>query len=299
MIGTAETAAETAAVTAIVPAFDEAGTVGAVVAGLRDLRPPPRVIVVDDGSRDDTGAHAAAAGAEVLRHARQRGNGAAVKTGLAAVHDGIVVVLDADGQHDPSLLPELVDLLAQGSRLAVVARHDFRPSGWTRALGNRALALLATGLTGRAVPDLTSGFRAFRRCDMEPYIALLPDGFGTPATTTLAFLHAGARVAFLPARSRPREGGGATRTRLLRDGAGMLRLGLGLSARLRPGRSAVLGLAAPLALAGGVLAAGGSLAQASLLAAAVTPLVAAAWVRVERQWPRTWAVRPGSSLRLE
>jgi glycosyltransferase involved in cell wall biosynthesis len=208
-------------VTVVIPAHDEAGSVGGVVQLARRQPGVTSVLVVDDGSTDRTAEVARRAGAEVVRHAGCLGNGAALKTGLAAVGSGVVVVLDADGQHDPSHIPELLARLDDGADLAVAARRDFRPSGACRDLGNRVLARWVSLRSGHAVPDLTSGFRAFRRELVEPWLPRLPDGFGSPAVMVLAALAEGRRLAFVSVPSL-RRARGASHTRLLRDGARML-----------------------------------------------------------------------------
>lgn len=211
--------------TVIVPAHDEQATVGRVVSALLQLQPAPQqVLVVDDGSSDGTAAVARAAGARVIRHDRRLGNGAALRSGLEAVSHGTVAVLDADGQHDPGQLPQLLLALSGGARLAVGARRHFMPSGRLRALGNRALARISSGLCGVPVPDLTSGFRAFDRRDVDGLLPLLPRGFGSPAVMTLWFLRRDRAVAFVPVEALARAGGGRSHTRLLRDGLRLMLL---------------------------------------------------------------------------
>ena len=149
--------------TVICPALDEGATIAAVCSRILSLDLPLELIVVDDGSTDDTAARAHAAGARVIGHERTRGNGAAIKTGLAHARGELVVIIDADGQHDPAAIPLLVRRLREGADLVVGCRTHYRGSGWLRAAGNRFLNLLASLLTGTRIPDLTCGFRAFRR----------------------------------------------------------------------------------------------------------------------------------------
>ena len=254
-------------VTVIVPSCDEAATVGEVVAGLRHALPAARVIVVDDGSTDGTAHVAMAAGAEVLRHNSRRGTGAAIKSGLGCIDDGLVVIIDGDGQHDPARVPSLLAALRDGADLAVAARSDFADSGPARNLGNRLLAALASGMTLSPVPDLTCGMRAFRLARLRPWLHLLPDGFSTPTTTTLSALHGGRALVFVPVPSRPRRGG-RTRTRLLRDGAWVFTIALKVTTLFRPWRALLLGVLtlAPV----GVI----------VLSSSPTPAVALLWVLV-------------------
>lgn len=202
--------------TIIMPAHNEAGRVGAVVQEVRQRYPQAEVLVVDDASSDATAEEAAAAGAHVLRHPYNKGNGAAVKTGLRHARGRLVLLMDADGQHDPADIAHLLAPLGEYD-LVVGARDPASQASFLRRLGNGAFNRLATYLTGRPIPDLTSGFRAARREPMLEFIHLFPNGYSYPTTSTLAFLKAGYSVAFVPIQSARREGG-KSGVRLLRDG---------------------------------------------------------------------------------
>jgi glycosyltransferase involved in cell wall biosynthesis len=196
----------TAATTSVViPAFNEATAVAGVVAALRAAAPWGEIIVVDDGSSDDTGARALAAGADVVRHPYNKGNGAAVKTGIRRAGCEWVLILDADGQHDPEDALRLLSHLGEYD-LVVGARSRASQATLVRRLGNDVLNALAGYLAGRDIPDLTSGFRAARRRCLVEFLHLLPNGFSTPTTTTLAFLRAGYSVRFEPIEARARTG---------------------------------------------------------------------------------------------
>jgi glycosyltransferase involved in cell wall biosynthesis len=211
--------AEPAAVSIVIPAYNEADVIGGVVAGLKAAAPWREIIVVDDGSRDATATTATAAGACVIRHPYNKGNGAAVKTGIRRATGEFVLIIDGDGQHPPADACRLVSRLGEYD-LVVGARSASTQATHTRRFGNGALNQLATYLTGRDIPDLTSGFRGARRECLREFIHLLPNGFSTPTTTTLAFLKAGYNVAFEPIEARPRVG--ASKIRLARDGAKFL-----------------------------------------------------------------------------
>lgn len=202
-------------VSVVIPACNEAGAIGDVVRALVGTAAWREVLVVDDGSTDDTAAQAEGAGARVLRHPYNKGNGAAVKTGIRAAGGEFVLIMDADGQHQPADALRLVGRLGDYD-LVVGARSNATQAGPTRRLGNAALNRLASFLTEREIPDLTSGFRAARRECLVEFLPLLPNGFSTPATTTLAFLKAGYSVAFEPIDARPRVG--LSKIRLSRDG---------------------------------------------------------------------------------
>jgi glycosyltransferase involved in cell wall biosynthesis len=207
--------ADAAAVSVIVPACNEAGAIESVVRELLAAGRWHEILVVDDGSTDETGAIAARAGARVLRHPYTKGNGAAVKTGLRGATGEYVLIVDGDGQHQPADALRLVARLGDFD-LVVGARSGATQAGTTRRAGNSLLNRFASYLTEREIPDLTSGFRAARRAYMLEFIHLLPNGFSTPTTSTLAFIKAGYNVAFEPVHARPRIG--TSKIRLSRDG---------------------------------------------------------------------------------
>jgi len=202
-------------VSIVIPAMNESAAIGEVVRELAAIATWHEILVIDDGSTDDTGAQAAAAGARVIRHPYNKGNGASVKTGIRAATGEHILIVDGDGQHQPSDAVRLVSRLGEYD-LVVGARSSATQAGTARRLGNAALNGLASFLTEYPIPDLTSGFRAARRDGLLEFITLLPNGFSTPTTTTLCFLRAGYNVAFEPVDARQRLG--ASKIRLSRDG---------------------------------------------------------------------------------
>jgi len=211
--------ADPSTVSIVIPAYNEADVIGGVVSGLEAAAPWREIIVVDDGSRDATATTAAAAGALVITHPYNKGNGAAVKTGIRRATGEFVLIIDGDGQHPPEDACRIVARLGEYD-LVIGARSAETQATHTRRLGNGALNQLASYLTGRDIPDLTSGFRGARREYLREFIHLLPNGFSTPTTTTLAFLKAGYNVAFEPIEARSRLG--QSNIRLARDGAKFL-----------------------------------------------------------------------------
>jgi glycosyltransferase involved in cell wall biosynthesis len=207
--------ADASTTSVIIPAFHEADAIAGVVAALRAAGPWHEIIVVDDGSGDGTGERAAEAGAIVLRHPYNKGNGAAVKTGLRGARGDHVLIIDADGQHRPEDARRLVERLGDYD-LVIGARSSATQATSSRRLGNATLNWLASYLTGREIPDLTSGFRAAKRAAMREFVHLLPNGFSTPTTTTLAFIKAGYSVDFVPVEARQRQG--KSKIKLARDG---------------------------------------------------------------------------------
>jgi glycosyltransferase involved in cell wall biosynthesis len=195
--------------------MNEAAAIGGVVRELLASAPWRDVLVIDDGSSDDTAARASEAGARVIRHPYNKGNGAAVKSGIRAADSEYILIVDGDGQHQPADALRLVARLGEFD-LVVGARSGQTHAGLLRRMGNAALNGLASYLTDRSIPDLTSGFRGASRALLLEFIHLLPNGFSTPTTTTMCFLRAGYNVAFEPVEARPRVG--TSKIRLSRDG---------------------------------------------------------------------------------
>jgi len=196
--------------------MEEGEAIADVVTGLRGAAPWHEVIVIDDGSSDDTASRAERAGARVIRHPYNKGNGAAVKTGIRHASGAFVLIVDADGQHRPSDARRVADRLGDFD-LVVGARSAATQATIARRAGNALLNRLASHLAGRPIPDLTSGLRGARRECLCEFLHLLPNGFSTPTTTTLAFIRAGYNVAFEPIDARPRVG--RSKLRVARDGA--------------------------------------------------------------------------------
>jgi glycosyltransferase involved in cell wall biosynthesis len=211
--------AEPSAVSVVIPAYNEADVIADVVSALVAVGAWHEIIVVDDGSSDATAARAAEAGGIVVRHPYNKGNGAAVKSGIRRATGEFVMIIDGDGQHQAGDAGRLVARLGEYD-LVIGARPAATQATQTRKVGNAALNRLASYLTGREIPDLTSGFRAARREQLREFIHLLPNGFSTPTTTTLAFIKAGYNVTFEPTDARPRVG--SSKIRLARDGATFL-----------------------------------------------------------------------------
>jgi glycosyltransferase involved in cell wall biosynthesis len=209
--------ADAGATSIVIPAFNEAASIAAVVRDVAAAAAWREILVVDDGSTDDTAARAAGAGATVIRHPYNKGNGAAVKSGIRRAAGRFVLIMDADGQHRPADAVRLVSHL-DDFELVVGARSTSSQATIARRLGNAALNGLASYLTERPIPDLTSGFRAAHKDRLVEFLHLLPNGFSTPTTTTLAFLKAGYSVRFEPIEMGRRQG--ASKIRLGADGVG-------------------------------------------------------------------------------
>jgi glycosyltransferase involved in cell wall biosynthesis len=190
----------------IIPAKNEAESIGRVVEAIAGEYADAEVIVVNDGSTDDTARVAEAAGAKIVTHPESLGNGAAVKAGARAAEGRILVFLDADGQHDPRDAKRLLAKLEEGYAMCVGARGAGSQASSARLVANGVYNLVASAVTGHTIPDLTSGFRAVRADLFRQFLYLLPNGFSYPTTITMAFMRAGHPVSFVGIDARKRIG---------------------------------------------------------------------------------------------
>lgn len=204
----------------VLPAKNEAQAIGHTVSAIAAAYPSADIVVVNDGSTDDTAAQAERAGARVVHHVYSKGNGAAIKTGAREAHGDLIVFMDADGQHDPADIPRLLSRLEEGYDLVVGARQRGSQASVGRGLANGFYNRLASYMTGHRVEDLTSGFRAVRAEKFREFLYLLPNGFSYPTTSTMAFFRAGYSVAYEPIHAAKRIG--QSHIRLWKDGVRFL-----------------------------------------------------------------------------
>ena len=204
----------------ILPAKNESEGLQRTLPRLRARFPGAEVIVVNDGSTDDTALVATGQGAQVLSSPYSMGNGAAIKRGARAAHGDVLVFMDADGQHDPADIPRLLAKLDEGYDMVVGARSWGDQAGVGRGVANTFYNWLASKMTGHRVDDLTSGFRAARADKFREFIHLLPNGFSYPTTSTMAFFRSAYPLAYVPIRAAERVG--KSHIRPLRDGVRFL-----------------------------------------------------------------------------
>ncbi len=212
-------------VSIIIPAYNEEDAVIPLIERIRRVMAGAErtyeIVVVDDGSTDQTFERAASAGARVIRHPYNIGNGAAVKTGIRSSRGEILVMLDADGQHPPKYIPELLRQV-ETYHMVVGARTRSSTTKAHRDFANKVYNWFATYICGRRIEDLTSGFRAVRGHVAREFISLLPNTFSYPTTITLATVRSGYSLAYIPITGAGRTGNGKSKIKLARDGSRFL-----------------------------------------------------------------------------
>ncbi len=200
----------------VIPAHNEAEGLRLLLPALCSDYPGAEIIVVDDGSTDETAAVCEQFPVRHIRNPCNMGNGAAIKTGARNAGRDIIVFMDADGQHDFSEIPALLEKLEAGYDMVVGARSAGSHATLPRRLANMIYNRLASVMTGYDIRDLTSGFRAARRRHFIRFLYLLPNGFSYPTTSTMAFFRSGLPVGYVPIQARKRSG--KSHIRIFRDG---------------------------------------------------------------------------------
>lgn len=203
-------------VSVVIPVYNEENAIGDLISNIKSLYPNFELIVINDGSEDNTAERAAGAGAAVYSHPYNIGNGAAIKSGIRIATGDILVLMDGDGQHSPEDISKLLEHIPTYD-MVVGARLKFGQTSFIRALGNKAYNWFASYVAKFSVKDLTSGFRVVKSRVAKNFLSLLPNTYSYPTTLTLAVLRSGLSVKYVPIKIRKRETG-SSNIKLMKDG---------------------------------------------------------------------------------
>lgn len=224
-------------VTVLIPAFEEAKAIGGVVSRIRStmdaLGQSYEILVIDDGSKDETARQARNAGARIIAHPYNIGNGAAIKTGIRNARGSIIVTMDGDGQHNPEDIPRLLDKIGSYD-MVVGARSRDSESHLHRDLANAFYNLFSSYICKKKIRDLTSGFRAIKADIARQFVSLLPNTFSYPTTITMAVLRCGFSLAYIPIKANRCLG--KSKIKLIRDGSRFLLILLKIATLFSPMR---------------------------------------------------------------
>ncbi len=203
-------------ITVLLPAYNEEQSIDTTISKIRELHPDIEILVVDDGSTDGTMRKAIEAGASVWPHPYNIGNGAAVKTGIRNASGEWIIMMDADGQHDPADISRFLENIDKYD-MVVGARSKKSKTSFHRDLANKFYNWLASFVCDFRIQDLTSGFRLVRKQTALQFLNLLPNTFSYPSTITIAFLRSGHTLKYIPIKTHERSG--KSKIKLLRDGS--------------------------------------------------------------------------------
>jgi len=218
----------------VIPVYNEENIIGDLVTGIKEtMKDKAEIIVVDDGSSDGTAKKAEDAGAVVIRHPYNKGNGAAIKTGIRKAKGDIVVLMDGDGQHNPEDIPKLLESMNDYD-MVVGARSGKSETSFHRNIANKIYNLFATYLTHVKIMDLTSGLRAVKRDVAMKFLYLFPNTFSYPTTSTLALIKAGYSVKYVPIKTYKRSG--KSKISLFKDGVRFILIMLKIATLFSPFR---------------------------------------------------------------
>jgi glycosyltransferase involved in cell wall biosynthesis len=208
-------------VTIIIPAHNEEEGISDVITQLEELSGNYEILVVDDGSTDNTHKLASDTGVKVIRHPYNKGYGAALKTGIRNAKADIVLFMDADGQHKPSDIEKLIPYIGEYD-MVVGARTKKSKISLLRRPGKKILSLTANFLAGMKIPDLNSGFRALKKSVAQEFMHILPNSFSFSTTITLALVNSGYSVKYVPIEALERVG--ASKIKPFQDGFNFIML---------------------------------------------------------------------------
>ena len=220
-------------VSVVIPAYNEEESIGPIIERIRAVSPEFEIVVCSDGSTDATAQHARDAGAIVVEHRYNLGNGASVKSGAKAASRPYLVFMDSDGQHQPEDIPKLLAELPDYN-MVIASRTKQCRTDPVRDIGNVMLRKVAEIIGGTPIMDLTSGFRAVQRDLFFLFSPLYPQRYSYPSTITLALINSGYFVKFLPLDTIVRREQGTSNIRPFQDGLRFLKIIFRLFMLFRP-----------------------------------------------------------------
>ena len=223
-------------VSIVLPAFNEAAGLAELLPKLTKLYPEKEILVINDGSTDDTVLVCEENNVKVISYPYSQGNGAAIKAGCRHASGDIIIFMDADGQHAAEDIPRLLEKLEHGYDMVVGARRLDTHSSMLKRLGNSFFNRFASIMTGHSIMDLTSGFRAVRKDIFSQFLYLMPNGFSYPTTSTMAFFRSGNPVGYVPIHAGSRTQGTSSNIKVIKDGFRFLLIILKIGALFSPMR---------------------------------------------------------------
>ncbi|NOZ51793.1 MAG: glycosyltransferase family 2 protein [Gammaproteobacteria bacterium] len=207
---------KTLSLSIVIPAKNEGTGLRSLLPKLTNNFPDAEIIVVNDGSTDETPEICKEHQIILINHAYSMGNGAAIKTGARTATSDTIIFMDADGQHNPEDIHRLIAKMNEGYEMVVGARNADGQASFARRIANHLYNKLASVMTGYRIDDLTSGFRIVRARHFRKFLYLLPNGFSYPTTSTMAFFRSGLAVGYISIHAAKREG--KSNIRLFKDG---------------------------------------------------------------------------------
>jgi len=202
--------------TIIIPAYNEEEGIRSVINGLKSMPDKYEILVVDDGSTDNTFKIASETGVRVIRQPYNKGYGAALKTGIRNAKSNLVLFMDADGQHQTSDIKEIMRYTGNYD-MVVGARTKRTKISFLRKPGKKILAIIANYLAGMKIPDLNSGFRVIKKDVVMEFMHILPNSFSFTTTITLGCIMAGYSIKYVPINMLERVG--TSKINPFRDGS--------------------------------------------------------------------------------
>ena len=199
----------------IIPAHNEEEGIAEVINGIKQLNEEYEIIVVDDGSTDNTYKLASETGVKIIHHPYNKGYGAALKTGIRDAKADVLLFMDADGQHQPGDIKKVLPYIEEYD-MVVGARTKKSKISLLRRPGKKILSITANYLAGMKIPDLNSGFRALKKDIAMEYMHILPNTFSFSTTITLALVTSGYNVKYVPIEAPERVG--KSKIKPFRDG---------------------------------------------------------------------------------